>query len=170
MDEPIKFYSDNKITEILEGIGKYLLDSSNVNYMYANGELFRFFAYLLSKNKSEQNVEKSISQEYVNFAISKIKTKYNEGDFNVTLLAKTLGLTREHFSTVFKEVTGSSPIDYLIDYRINQAKKLLERGLSVTQTAFDTGFNSSSNFSVQFRKKVGVSPIVYKKRSKINEN
>ena len=37
-------------------------------------------------------------------------------------------------------------------------------GASVTETAFNTGFNSSANFSVQFKNKVGVSPITYRKK------
>ena len=162
IDNPVISYSDDKINALLEDIGNYLGDYNNANYMFAIGGLYKFFAYLFSKNNTEQIERQTFSQYYVSYAVSEIKTKYNDGDFNVTSLAKTLGLTREHFSTVFKSITGSSPIDYLMDYRINQAKKMLNMGASVTETAFNTGFNSSANFSVQFKKHVGESPIKYK--------
>jgi AraC-like DNA-binding protein len=46
--------------------------------------------------------------------------------------------------------------------RIAKAKQLLRKNTSITNVAFEVGFNSLENFSYAFRKMVGISPIQYK--------
>ena len=64
---------------------------------------------------------------------------------------------------VFKEATGQSPIDYLIQLRMHRAMELLgETTLPVTDIAFEVGFNDSNYFTRQFKKVVGMSPSKYR--------
>ncbi|MFK4997541.1 helix-turn-helix domain-containing protein [Bacillus sp. N9] len=52
-----------------------------------------------------------------------------------------------------------SPHQYLINYRINNAKKLLyNTKLTIKEIAFTCGFNSVSHFTTTFKKHVNVSP------------
>ncbi len=59
----------------------------------------------------------------------------------------------------FKNTFHQTPMDYLIHYRIEQAKKLLrETDESITNIAFMTGFNNSAYFGKTFKKYTGITP------------
>lgn len=64
---------------------------------------------------------------------------------------------------IFKKFSGRTPGDYLIHYRINESMRLLdENRLSVTEIAYNTGFNSASHFTKTFRELTGVTPNKYR--------
>ncbi len=68
-----------------------------------------------------------------------------------------------HFIRIFKNETGKTPYEYLVDIKIEKACSLLRRSnLSVTEICFLCGFNSSSHFSTVFKQKIGVSPSMYR--------
>ena len=78
-------------------------------------------------------------------------------------LASLSRLGRTYFSFVFKEVTGMSLRDYLIQTRISKAKDLLnDADLRIKQIAYKVGFRSP-DFCRLFKKKTGVSPTEWRK-------
>ncbi len=63
------------------------------------------------------------------------------------------------FSRFFKQKTGSRFIDSLTDIRIGHAcRMLIDTTHSITEIAYDCGFNNISNFNRIFRKKKGYTP------------
>ena len=70
------------------------------------------------------------------------------GDIHhVQKLADEVHMSKSHFSRVFKQQTGFSPYDYVLISRLNRAKDLLQKTeMSVASIAYETGFNSESNF------------------------
>ena len=59
----------------------------------------------------------------------------------------------------FRMSVKQSPMEYLIDYRLRMAKKLLETtDMPVTEVALRCGFNSPSYFTKQFRENFGFTP------------
>lgn len=69
------------------------------------------------------------------------------------------------FSRRFKSETGVTPIEYLIEIRMQRAKLLLRRkDLSVTAIAIECGFGSSAYFSDCFQERAGISPTEYRDR------
>ena len=65
---------------------------------------------------------------------------------------------------IFKEYTGSSPVDYLNELRIDRACfEISVNRKNATEAAYATGFNDQSYFSKVFRKYRGISPTEYKK-------
>lgn len=67
----------------------------------------------------------------------------------------------------FRAGIGQSPTDYLISYRVETAKKLMQStDRSITRIAQDTGFSSSAYFSKTFRAHTGVSPQEYRRKRK----
>ena len=64
----------------------------------------------------------------------------------------------------FQTCIQQTPMDYLIDYRLRQAGKLLEKSdLSVSEIAMQTGWGSSSYFSKMFRRVYGKTPNAHRK-------
>jgi AraC family transcriptional regulator len=78
-------------------------------------------------------------------------------------LAAIAGLSVTHFSRAFRDAAGKPPHAFLIDLRLERACELLENSeLSITQIAFDCGFEQSQYFATLFRRKLGCSPRVWR--------
>ncbi|SDT92267.1 AraC-type DNA-binding protein [Verrucomicrobium sp. GAS474] len=83
---------------------------------------------------------------------------------SVAEMAGRLHLSPAHFSRVFKAVTQCSPIDYLVEMRLSQARHLLtETSLSVGEIAERLDYADLFFFSRQFKQKIGVSPLAYRR-------
>lgn len=79
-----------------------------------------------------------------------------------TGLAKSMGMTFDLFLRSFKKKYGVSPKNYLIDLRLEKAKKMLEEpDRNCTQVALECGFSSTAQFSTMFREKYGITPKKY---------
>lgn len=72
-------------------------------------------------------------------------------------MAAKMGVGYRHFRRQFQEATGVAPHQYLLNLRLNQAKRLL-RSLPVSEVASRVGFNDPFYFSRLFKRKVGVPP------------
>jgi len=70
-------------------------------------------------------------------------------------------ISPSYLGSIFKSVTGKSPINYLIDIRLNNSKELLLDGHTVSQVALAVGFNDLFYFSKCFKKYEGMSPSQY---------
>lgn len=78
-------------------------------------------------------------------------------------LAEMTFMNKYYLSHEFKKHTGYSPIDFLLNKRIKEAKKLLSTtDLSITNIAEIVGFSSSSYFSQYFKKATSLSPREYR--------
>ncbi|AQT69079.1 Regulatory protein SoxS [Anaerohalosphaera lusitana] len=87
-----------------------------------------------------------------------IDAQLNE-KISVNGIARTLKVSREHLSRVFKESTGTTLQKYIIDRKLKIACKLLnETNLSIKQITVRLGFNDQRNFSRTFHKKTGMTP------------
>ncbi len=121
--------------------------------------IWEIFAELDDTRESEADRLKN----YIEQAVSCIENEYMT-NLTVQDIAARLNLNRSYFSTLFKKHTGTSPQNYLLNYRLTKAAHLLaEQHLSVTQTAISTGYSDVFTFSKTFKKKFGVSPLVYQK-------
>ncbi len=76
-------------------------------------------------------------------------------------LADLNGISIPYTNKIFKEVTGTTPFDYLATLRINKAKELLSDGHSVSSTAVHVGYADPAYFSRRFKQKEGISPLHY---------
>ena len=75
------------------------------------------------------------------------------------------GYHPDHVRRIFREQTGQSPHSYLIGLRIDKAKQLLHQypRFSITSIAANCGFQDPNYFSTCFKKKVGCSPLEYRR-------
>jgi ABC-type Fe3+-hydroxamate transport system substrate-binding protein len=88
---------------------------------------------------------------------------YMTGHFNENVtrekLAALVGLNPEHYSRIFKKYKGVSPIDYMTELRMEQAKQLLHQTSgSIRAIAKQVGYEDPYYFSRRFKQIVGVSP------------
>lgn len=86
---------------------------------------------------------------------------------NLTIdeICKKAHLSKFHFCRLFKNTTGRTVMEYVLETRIVMAKNmLLNEKLSVTEISNRCGFSSISYFSRVFKEKTGVTPLDYKKQ------
>lgn len=80
-------------------------------------------------------------------------------DISLDAIANYLGISRYHFCRLFKQSTGLSPHQYVIQQRVERAKQLLKHGkLSIAETAIACGFNHQSHLHRHFKRLTGVTP------------
>ena len=80
-------------------------------------------------------------------------------EISVETLAELAELSPFHFSRVFKETTGMTPMQFVIRERITRAQQLIrETSRSLIEIGLDIGYTSPSHFTKVFRRVTGVSP------------
>lgn len=79
-------------------------------------------------------------------------------------IAEEVNLTLPAFCRYFKKATKLTYTDFVNQYRVQYAKKLLIQDKNVTETCFECGFESLSYFNRIFKKFAGVSPSEFKRR------
>ncbi len=79
-------------------------------------------------------------------------------DFSIDALAHRAGMSRAVFDRHFKTATSLSPLQYIKALRLAEASMKIARGESVGDAARAVGYQSSSQFSREFRRQFGASP------------
>ena len=124
-------------------------------------DLYLFIAALMKETIAGKPHSTSSSSQYVLNAIKYIQFNYSH-DISIDDVAKSVGVSRSHLYRVFMLNVGKSPIDYLTEYRINEACKLLRAGhLSIAEVAVSVGFFDQFYFSRVFKRAKGVPPSKY---------
>lgn len=94
-----------------------------------------------------------------------IELHYKE-QITLEQLASISGMNEKYLCHLFKEFTDHTPIDYINRLRIEQAcHEIHSNRLSITEAAYESGFNDLSYFSRTFRKYKGFSPSAYRRRN-----
>ena len=68
-----------------------------------------------------------------------------------------------HFVRLFKSIYGKTPHNYLVQIRMDNAKKLLSKNTSVLDTSLQVGFDSPTSFTAVFKRFVGKTPSEFQK-------
>ena len=85
-----------------------------------------------------------------------------DGDLSVETLAGRAGQSLRTFQRRFADATGRSPAAFVEDMRLERAKALMVAGVALKTVASDIGYPSASRLTSTFRRRVGLSPSVWK--------
>ena len=78
-------------------------------------------------------------------------------------MAREAGMSPSHFSRVFKETMGATPMQYVLAYRIEQATKMMaDRGRPLGDIALACGFSDQAHFSRSFKQITGKTPRAFR--------
>ena len=94
-----------------------------------------------------------------------IETYLDSTEFSIDKLAEELTISRRSLFGKFKQLTGMTPNDFVLDYKLKKAASLLKKdnNLQIAEIADRLGFGSSRYFSRCFKKQYHVSPMEYRK-------
>lgn len=93
-------------------------------------------------------------------SITYMKRWYGQ-EITIGQLAEQAALSPSHYIRVFRRYTGQTPFAFLNDIRLEEAASCLRRGMTVTETAMQTGIPNISYFIRLFRSKFGQTPKQY---------
>ena len=92
-------------------------------------------------------------------------------EISIDKYAESRGLSACWFIRCFKQVTGSTPLQYILNLRISNAQSLLEStDYSIAEVASAVGYDNPLYFSRLFHKQVGMPPKEYRKKQNISDN
>ncbi|HMD49547.1 MAG TPA: AraC family transcriptional regulator [Bryobacteraceae bacterium] len=91
-----------------------------------------------------------------------------DASLNLRTLAQRAGLSPYHFLRTFERLTGLTPHQYLLRWRLREAAtRLTLLSSKIVDIALDSGFADVSNFNRAFRKEFGASPREYRSRAQV---
>ena len=119
-----------------------------------------FFKMRQSLVKKEE--KKDISSEMIEFLNTRLMKK-----FSVSELCQYIAKSESQTIRIFKKACGMTPYSYVIEKRIELAKKMLDNtAMKVREIAEQLCFADEYYFSNLFKSKTGMSPLVYRNRDK----
>lgn len=146
-----------EVKELLRNIYYYTL-KSEYKAVTALGRLYLFFEWMLNNFGKPQPTKRADSAQYFFSTLHYIVNNLNS-DVSIGRLSRRLGYDRTNLYKIFKKKIDMSPIEFIEQYRIFRACKLIEEGkLSLEKTATAVGFNTYPWFSKVFRKVAGLTP------------
>ncbi|MFY0644356.1 MAG: helix-turn-helix transcriptional regulator [Bacteroidia bacterium] len=126
---------------------------------YCNRFYERQFNTRTTKNKDIVNAFDKQLREYING-----KQYQGLGLPSIAFFAEKANLSQHYFSDLIKKETGQTPKDHINNSVIDQAKTLLLGTQdSISEIAYDLGFNYPHYFTRLFKSKTGMSPVKYRK-------
>jgi AraC-like DNA-binding protein len=104
-------------------------------------------------------------QHDLGYAISYMN-EYFMTDVDLDELAQSSGYCTDHFRVLFKQATGQTPKSFIMSKKLAYAKKLLtDTSIPLHDISKNLGFEYYSRFSAFFSKRLGLSPLQYRKRT-----
>ena len=153
---------DGALLSLLKRLRKISLEQKKHSEILLETCLAEIVATVSEKQEESEHGFKKISFDKI---INYIDQNINE-QIDFKLLAQNNHYSYDRFRHIFSEQFGVSPYAYLINQRIEHAKRLLKNSdSSITDIAFDCGFNSSSQFTNIFKKYVLITPKEYRKKN-----
>lgn len=129
-------------------------------------ELYFLLCNQLSKTDYSLSNDISVQKQMVRF----IYENYTER-ISLSEISHSGGISRTKCCQIFKKYLNRTPIDFLNSYRLEMSMNLLrDTTLSITEIAYNCGFNNLSYYSETFKQYKGCTPNEYRKNIHIRTN
>ena len=101
-------------------------------------------------------------KEHIKLAISNMKDNL-DGKLDLSTLASSVGLSKYHFVRTFRQAVGIAPLQYHMQLRLIEARRMIRAGAKPIDAMVDLGFYDQSHFIKTFRKVMAITPDLYSK-------
>lgn len=128
---------------------------------YCLGTIYKLYAQAITAENDQDGRKEHLFLQ----ASSYFLKHYPDSNLSVQETAAHVGISEVHLRRIFQEIAHVTPIRYLINIRLEQAKILLQSSnYSVFEIALAVGFSDQYYFSRMFKKITGQSPSAYKEK------
>ena len=167
-DHPVYHASYKDLRESMMNEMVYIAGHSGESPFHLIGHLYLFIDYLSRSAASTRLTSGGrVRDFYIREALNYIEQNF-QNDISVEGIASFCGLNRTYFGRIFKETVGSSPQQFLLNYRMAKAAELLKlTTLSISDIGNAVGYPNQLHFSRAFKNVYGVSPREWRNKNHI---
>ncbi len=144
---------------------------SRIKNLLAQQEAFRkLFQKQIEVNPGDISVS-SVDEQFIRQALEAVEKRIADPEFTVEDLSRAMHMSRVALYKKLLSLTGKTPLDFIRSIRMKRAAQLLEKSrLTVSEIAYEVGFNNPKYFAKFFKKEFNVLPSEYisEKRRKTN--
>jgi DNA-binding response OmpR family regulator/nitrogen-specific signal transduction histidine kinase len=138
-----------------------MLQSRIKNLLAQADAMRKLFQKQVEVNPTEISIT-SVDEQFLRQALEAVEKNISDPDFSVEDLSRALHMSRVALYKKLLALTGKSPLDFIKSIRLKRAARLLEKSqLTVSEIAYEVGFNNPKYFARTFRKEFGVLPSEY---------
>ncbi|MEP3386589.1 MAG: two-component regulator propeller domain-containing protein [Reichenbachiella sp.] len=168
---------ENKIDGLNVGADDYITKPFNIAYLKTRiVNIFENRNRLQEKFSKADNTEvvlvtkNRIDQEYMEQVKEVVEAHINDDSFGVDTLVKEMGQSRTLFFKKMKTITGQTPNDFILNYRLKKSAELLKLQIekNVAEISYEVGFASPKYFSKCFKNSFGMTPSEFRKNQGIS--
>jgi signal transduction histidine kinase/DNA-binding response OmpR family regulator len=119
----------------------------------------KYTQQLATSSGSRTKPTDSIDDQFLQHAIDIVTQQGSDSGFGIDILCQAMNTSRSNLHRKLKALTGQSTTEFIRSIRIYRAAELLKQpGITVSEVAYQVGFESASYFSRAFREQMGTSP------------
>lgn len=119
------------------------------------------------RSGSEKKLHNDENMKFLQDINSTIIAELNNPELNASFLADRMAMSVSQLSRKINGITGYSTISYVLQFKLNNAKKMLStKDISITEVADACGFYDANYFSRVFKKEFGMAPSIFQKNAK----
>lgn len=158
---------DNNMSSLIKLIHEQALSETQFDDIYLNQLLSTFVTYyvLNYSNYTKKENEHTLTHDCF-LRIDKYIDDNLSNDVTYKDISTLSGMSNYSFLSEFKEITKTTPHQYILNRKLEKSKKLLKNNsLTITDISYELGFTDSSHFSKFFKKYVNMSPSQYRNKS-----
>ncbi|MDL2241539.1 response regulator [Bacteroidales bacterium OttesenSCG-928-L03] len=108
----------------------------------------------------------SMDEEFLNKAIEIIEQNLSDSEFDVSVFAKELHLSKSTLYRKLKNMTGLSPVEFIRNIRLKHACQILKnQSIPISEVAYTVGFSDPNYFAQCFKTEFNITPKDYRKKN-----
>jgi AraC-like DNA-binding protein len=164
----VGFLSSNEALVKTGGLINGLIYVFDYIIRYSYPEPFREIRRMVKRQRYERSLAvNGVESEIIFKRLEELMADekiYRDFDLDLNRAAEMLFVKRHNLSQILNSHKNTTFKDYLNNYRIEEAKRLLEKdpGQSVISICYNVGFNTKSHFNLVFKRYTGITPTEYR--------
>jgi YesN/AraC family two-component response regulator len=138
-----------------------MLQSRIKNLLAQQEAMRKLFQKQVQVNPSEISIT-SVDEQFIRQSLETVEMNISNPEFSVEDLSRALHMSRVALYKKLLALTGKSPLDFIKTIRLKRAAQLLEKSqCTISEIAYEVGFNNPKYFARTFRKEFGILPSEY---------
>lgn len=149
----------------IKGISNLMKEKEFGYELEVQSRIIRLWLSLISLFGAKNTLDTAPGHDTTQEIIRYLHQHYQE-PVSLEGVGRAVGFSTSECCRIFKRVTGDTILNYLRSYRLTKSIELLqETDLSISQIAYESGFNGASYYIESFKKELGQTPLQYRRRA-----